>query len=429
VDFRNVPKKGSSTDLLRFTNSARGVDRPSIVGSLLFVLLFSGPPRFRERDITASLQANIDAVVIFHVLVWVVAGVWIFYQMRFYFQENMKPAGFYLPQKLGLALVAALGLSTFVSVAPSLTAFMVYQIFISMMFTMIFVQRYGVENCIRKLFQASAVLCAAIPATLIVKPDLVVVTTETGALRLRGDYIGDSGGVALLCLLLLLSGVPKVSKITYGFLLILSCGLLVASLSRTAYVVLCLIALLVVFKRPDSKPFRRFAFVSGLALAVALGSSFISVFDRYRNPESIGTLSDRVGLWIFLTNVTLQKSPALGLGYYAASRVYAPQYNPDLGTAHSMFVETFLGGGLVAITILLALCIVMLAYAIRIFLSQDTSLSFAVTILFLLTLAAGFVGATFDSGSMAIAFWSLAACLPILYSRRQASGERAAACG
>lgn len=398
--------------------------QPSIVAGILFILLFSGPPRFRERDSSASLRGDIDAVVILHVLVGVAAGLWVFYQMRFYFQENLKPAGFRLPQKLGLGLVAALGLSTFVSVAPPLTAFMVYKMFISLMFTMVFVERYGVDACLKKLFQASAVLSVAVPAALLVNPDLVVITTETGALRLRGDYLAGTEGVALLCLVLLLAGVQKISKITYGLLLGLCCVLLVASLSRSAYVVLFLIFLLVLLKRPRSKPFRRFAYVSGFAIILALTLDLASSFSQYRNPQSIWNLSDRLGLWTFLATATLQKSPFLGLGYYAASRVYGLEYNPGLGTAHSMFLETFVGGGLIAITIFVVLCILMSADAIRIFFGGNTNLSFVVGILFLLTLISGFMGATVDSGPTAITFWSLAASLPVL--RRNLGSDRAA---
>ncbi len=199
--------------------------RPSVVASLLFFLQFSGPPRFRERDTAASLRGDIDAVVILHVLVSIATVLWAFYQMRFYFQERSKPIGFWLlPQKLGLALVAALALSTFVSVAPTLTAFMVWKIFGSLIFTMAFVERYGVDACLKKLFQASAILCIATPMLLLTYPGLVLVTTETGALRLRGDFFVGTETVAVLCLVLLFSGVQKLSRLSYGLLTVLCCG-------------------------------------------------------------------------------------------------------------------------------------------------------------------------------------------------------------
>jgi len=392
---------------------------PSTVASILFFLLFSGPPRFRQRDPTASLRGDIDAVVILHVLVWVVAGLWIFFQMRFYFQANAKPLRLGLPQKLGLGMVAALGLSTFVSVSPLLTAFMVYQMLISLMFTTVFVELYGVEACLRKLFQANAALCVATSVVAIVLPNLVFVTTETGALRLRGDYIAGTEGIALFCLLLLLGGGQKVSKIVYGFLLSLSCVLLVASLSRTAYLALFFVFLLVLFKRPRSKPFRRFACTFGGAAALGLAFGLTPALSEYRDPGSVSNLSDRLGLWTYLSHVTLQKSPFLGLGYYSASRVYGPQYNAAMGTAHSMFFETFSGGGFPATSLLVILCVVMTVYAMRVF-RQNTELSFTVPILFLVTVMLGFIGATLDAGCVAITFWFLAASMPVLQNRGSA---------
>jgi hypothetical protein len=386
------------------------------VGGALFLLLFSGPPRFRERDALASLRGDIDAVVILHVLVWVVAGLWVFYQMRFNFQEKHESMGLRLPQKLGIGLVAVLGLSIFVSDAPALTGFMVYQMFISLMFTTIFVERYGVESFLRQLFQASAILCVAIAVACFAFPDLVIVTTETGALRLRGDYIASTEVVALFTLVLLIAKVPKMSKPLYLLFFILSCTLIVVSLSRTVYLILFAMALLALLKQGSPKSFRRFAYVFGIALALLVGFGMVSNLKQYRDPESILTLSDRLGLWAYLSNVTLEKSPWLGLGYYAASRVYAPQYNSELGTAHSMFVETFLGGGLVALTILFILCIAMSAYAIRAF-RQGAPCSFELAVLFLATLMYGFIGASIESGALGITFWSLAAILPTMQNR------------
>jgi hypothetical protein len=387
--------------------------RPSLLACILFFLLFSGPPRFRERDPAASLRGDIDAVVILHLVVWMAAGLWVFYQMRFYFQENSIPLGLRLPQKLGLGMVTALGLSTFVSASPSLTAFKVYQMLVSLAFAMVFVERYGVQACLRKLFQASALLSVAILMAAVISPDLVFVTTETGALRLRGDYIADTVTVSLFCLVLLLARAQVVSKVTYGFLLCICCTLLTVSLSRTAYLALFVISILVLLKRPNSKPFRRFALICGTTVAIFFVLNLTSSLDQYRDPRTVSTLSDRVGLWTYLSDMTLQKSPLFGLGYYSASRIYGPQYNADLGTAHSMFFETFAGGGFPAIAILVILCLVVSAYAMNLF-RHDTNLGFTATILFMVTMMLGFIGADIDSGPVAITFWSLAASFPLL---------------
>lgn len=398
------------------TNSGSDKGRVSVVAYALFLLLFSGPPRFRERDPTASLRGDIDAVALLHVLVWLIAGLWVFYQMRFYFQRNFKPLGFRLPQYLGLGLVAVLGMSAFVSVSAPLTALMVYQMFISMMFSTIFVERYGVKSLLRMVFQASSILCITVAVAFFAFPNLVIVTTETGASRLRGDYIASAEFVGLLTLMLLIAGVQRVSKSVYLFLLGLSCILIVASLSRTVYVILFVIALLALLKQGSPEHFRRFAYLFGIALVLLVAFGLISNMNQYRDPESIATLSDRLGLWTYLFNVTVEKSPLLGLGYYAASRVYGPQFNPELGTAHSMFVEAIVGGGLFALMALLVLCIAMSGYAIRAF-RQGAQLSFELTVLFLATMMFGFVAGSLDSGPTAIIFWSLAAILPMMQNR------------
>jgi len=395
--------------------------RPSLATSLLLLLLFSGPPRFRERDVTASLKGQIDGVVIFHIVVWAIAGLWIFYQLRFGAQPGRKFVKLNSPQILGLALAAALSVSIFVSVSPALTAFKVYQILISLLFMTVFVRRYGIQETLKQLFLSSAVLCVALPAALLINPGMVLVTTETGAPRLRGDYIAGTEDVAILCLIFLLAEIQHLPRVAYGCLLILCCSLLIVSVSRSAYVYLLVVFLLVLFKPPPSKAFRRFAWIFAITAAFVLCTNLSRLFEQFRDPHTVSTLSDRTGLWAYLAAVTLDKSPFVGLGYYSASRVYALEYNPGLGTAHSMFVETLLGGGIIAATILLFLCVMMLADAVRVFRLGNTNVTFLVGVLCLLTLFSGVLGATLDSGPTAITFWSLAAILPILKSSVNAS--------
>src|SRR5438477_8053641 len=56
--------------------------RPGWAVTLLFVLLFSGPPSFRIRDPEASLVGEIDYVVILRLLVTMAAAIWVLYQWR-----------------------------------------------------------------------------------------------------------------------------------------------------------------------------------------------------------------------------------------------------------------------------------------------------------------------------------------------------------
>jgi O-antigen ligase len=138
---------------------------------------------------------------------------------------------------------------------------------------------------------------------------------------------------------------------------------------------------------------------------------------RYRDPGSIANLDDRVGLWRHLANVTFAQSPWFGLGYYSASRIYGPEYNPGLGTAHSMFVEVLLGGGVPSLVLLGALCAVLFASAARLLWKRNDGFSFATASLFIACVLFGFMGEEIDSGPVAIGFWYSAAVLPWLCKR------------
>ena len=84
-----------------------------------------------------------------------------------------------------------------------------------------------------------------------------------------------------------------------------------------------------------------------------------------RERESIETMSDRIPLWQHLTSVVMREAPITGLGYYAASRVVATKYNPNLGTAHSVFFEVLLGGGILGAALYLVLCASLVWFAVR----------------------------------------------------------------
>jgi len=145
---------------------------------------------------------------------------------------------------------------------------------------------------------------------------------------------------------------------------------------------------------------------------------------EYRNPETVSSLDDRIGLWRYLSNITLTQSPWWGLGYYSSSRIYGPQYNPGLGTAHSMFFEILLGGGVVSFALFAALCILLSVRAVYLLLKNRDRFSFAVATLFFACLILGSMGDEIDSGPVAMCFWYSAAVLPWMSDDR--SSKRAA---
>ncbi len=203
--------------------------RPGLASVALFMLLFSGPPMFRIRDPEASLEGAVDYVVILRLLVLMAGGFWVLYQWRKRFREGRGklPFKLRLPQTLGLVVVACLFLSVLVSTAPALSTFKVCEMLVSLSFTAAFVEIYGIEECLNKIYLASTILCLAIAVCAFVAPDLVLFPSETGASRLRGELIAPTEIVAVFALILLLAKPKKPSNIWFLFSLAFF-GILVA---------------------------------------------------------------------------------------------------------------------------------------------------------------------------------------------------------
>jgi O-antigen ligase len=146
-----------------------------------------------------------------------------------------------------------------------------------------------------------------------------------------------------------------------------------------------------------------------------------------KDPESIRTMSDRIPLWQYLTSIVMREAPLTGLGYFAASRVYAPQYNAGLGNAHSVFFEVLLGGGILGAALYLVLCGSLVWFAVRLLaLASGRPSAVAAAGLLFVALLSGItqVEGT-HAGPLGFAFWSTTALLPGLL--REASRARTAA--
>jgi O-antigen ligase len=395
--------------------------RPPLLTVLLFSLLFSGPPSFRLRDPGDSLESIIDPSVVFQVSVWVVAGIWSLYQLRKEFRAGF-PMALGLPDKLGLLMILFLGLSTFVSEAPLLTAFKVGQILVSLLFTWIFVYRYGIAKCIDYVFLGSVILCIAIAISVFVAPDLVIFLDKgEDIMRLHGDAIAPLPTVVTYSMILLFIKSRQISRLIFWPLLTFLFTMLAFSLTRQAWF-LVLAFLLLYFARRSKG-----AFVPKLGFSFLVIFPFVFFFyilpalQEYRATDSIWSLTGRIDLWFYLVQVTLTRSAWTGLGYYSASRILGIDFNPGLGTAHSIFVEVLLGGGLLSLIPCLALCIWLTRRAFQ-FLSKDrTDLEFACGTLFIVTMIIGLLGGDFACGEVGITFWSLAAAIPAMQLRHSLS--------
>jgi O-Antigen ligase len=355
-------------------------------------------------------------VVILHVVVWALAGLWVAYQVWKHLRANRPIPNFSLPQKLGLAMVLFLAIGAVAARAPALSAFKIYQMLVTLLFVHFFVRRFGRQSSLRKIFWSSALLCVAVALGAFLFPDLVWFSSDFNPdpSRLRGELIATTGVVSAFAIILLLTGVRKISRVVPALLLSLFLGLLALSLMRTAYVIVLVFLALALLKRPNVKPLRLFAYLACAFVFTLYAYNRLPRLSQYRDPESILSLDDRVGLWRYLVHVTFTQSPWLGLGYYSASRIYGPEYNPGLGTAHSMFVEVLLGGGVPSLVLLVTLCAVMSVSAARLLYTRRDGFSFAITSLFIACVLFGFMGEEIDSGPVAICFWYSAAVLPWL---------------
>jgi len=383
-------------------------------GQLLFLLLFSGPPKFRIRDPESSLYGEVDWVVILHLLVWGAAGLWLLWHIVRWIRTKRGFSALTTSAKLAILLGCCLLLSAQLSGYQSLVLFKSYQFLVCVVFTAVFTNEYGIERTLRLIFWGSFSLCALISLAAIWMPDMVWVQSELETGRLRGDLLAQTGVVATLALISLFLVSRNNSKwiewVAIGFLL----SLLGLSLMRTSYVVLILVSFVTLWMNPRFKHRRLATLLGAVCIALLSAGTLLRQLSEYRTSEGIWTLSDRLGLWAYLTGVTLTKSPWFGLGYYSASRIYAPDYNEGLGTAHSMFIELLVGGGLVSLLLFFLVCALMTYQTIRLARKRPRLMDITAVSLFVACFAFGFVGSDIDSGPVGVTFWSLSSILVAL---------------
>jgi O-antigen ligase len=414
--------------------STRVADAPNWFDSLLFVVLMSGPPKFRGRDPTASLTGTIDVVVLMHLAVWTCGGLWVL--ARLYptvLRRGIVPA-INPAQALGALFIAALTLSAWESPGLLLTAFTLGQFAVMLSFVWVFTHRFGTSACLRHLFLGVSVLAVAIVASLVFSPELVAGARaiDTGIVlgqtRIVGNNLTDVGSVAVIGLVFCLSSVPPLRAPVFWSALSLFGGLLVASRTRSAD--LAVLAFLVIgLTQGRGLRVRQlivplFVFAFGVFVMDAMTSTTAFLV---KDPESVRTMSDRIPLWQYLTDIVMRESPLTGLGYFAATRVYAPQYNPGLGNAHSVFFEVLVGGGILGAALYLVLCGALLWLAVRLLaVAGGRPSAVASAGLLAVALLSGITQIeAIHAGPLGFAFWSTTALIPGLL--REASRARTAA--
>ena len=156
-------------------------------GQLLFLLLFSGPPKFRVRDPESSLYGEVDWVVILHILVWGAAGLWVLWHIVSWIRARRRVKALTTSAKLATLLAFCLLFSASASGYQSLVLFKSYQFMVCVVFAAVFTYEYGIERTVGLIFWGSFSLCVLISLAAIWAPDMVWVQSELEAGRLRGD--------------------------------------------------------------------------------------------------------------------------------------------------------------------------------------------------------------------------------------------------
>jgi O-antigen ligase len=398
--------------------SAFAIVRPSFGAKILFFLLFSGPPKLRLRDPTASLDSTIDWVIVLQIMVWLVAGCWVLLNSSILSSStSYEHSRFTKLEMISVILFFFLFLSIFFSEAPAFSAFKVYQLIITFAIVTLFAKRYGVPELLNNLFIGCGILAVADIVAAFVMPNLVFVLSELGTIRFRGDLIAQTGTVSVIGLFLLLTSKSDLPKGQFAFWALIFGIVLVFSLTRTSYLAVFVVVLLAAFRRPPIAVLRRAVTLVLMILPLLFGV-LLDALNAQRQAEDIWTLSDRLGLWTYLIDVTLQRGPWLGLGYFAASRLYAPEYNPALGTAHSAFMEVYAGGGFISLAVFLAIWIVMAIQITRLYLARPARIGFAVVALFCAAFFLNAIGGELQAEPAGFCFWCVVAALPLLPTER-----------
>src|SRR5271168_4774463 len=357
----------SSPDIL---TDASHSSRPSLTYRVLFFLLLSGPPKFRLRDPSESLAYTLDWAIMLQVIVWGIAGCWLFldtsHETRAETANQSRRSSL---QTLSLVLIGLLGVSVFFSESPGFSAFKVYQLGVTVAFIMRFTDRFGITETLNNLFLGCGILTLADIAAAFLMPGLVFVESEFGSTRFRGDLIAQTGTVSVIGLILLLTIKSDLPRKKFIFWAVIFGGVLAFSLTRTSYLILLVVLLLALVRRPAIPVLRKIATLTLLVLPF-VADSLITALNAQRKVEDLLTISGRIGLWSYLIDTTVDKGPWLGLGYFVASRIYAPQFNPELGTAHSAFLEIYVGGGLLSLVIFLSIWAVLGWRILKLYLSR-----------------------------------------------------------
>lgn len=325
-------------------SSAR--EKVSAYAAMLFVVLMSGPPKLIARDPLASVRGEVGIGVGVNALVWFLAALWIFNEFNYYALKERRVPQLMPLERLALVFVVSLLPSLYFSVAPLLSLYRILQLGVGFMFAAAWLRRFGPARTLRHMFNAAAVLGIILFAFAIVLPGEVIF-----AGRLLGGALAPGPTLGVLLLILTLGVDHSTSSNLKRSMLVLAGVLIVASRTRSILIAALLVVLVAALRSSNRSSARRVVlFLVGLVpglMLVGLGDGLFAFLARDAN--SLRTLSERIPLWTTILREVWVQSPLFGTGHMM-SRLLTLSVNPGIGSAHSLYVEVFVGAGLVGLT-------------------------------------------------------------------------------
>jgi O-antigen ligase len=372
------------------------LQRPGIIWCVLFVLIFSGPPKFRVREGGAGVTEGLDLALIVQIGVFVAVG--------FYLLLEGRKIQLGVPQKLAVALLFTFFVSAFHSEYPAYTVFRSYQATVLFWFSASFVERFGVREHARWILWAGIVTCLLVLLCIPLNPDAVLEYSETGFPRLRGIGVASTGELASLLFVVAMAYRHPLRWLS----VLLSATLAFFSLSRAAWLSVALVMGMIALWRPKVWSLRlsKIAIV-GTALFALLANASGFVENFREPPESMVDLTGRPVIWAFVADAVWTGSRWIGYGHSAASRVLTWDLDPGLGSAHSIFMDAFAGSGLIGLGIIVVLTLSVIGGCWRASRVSKMPDVFAVCALATVIIALGLIGGDVDTGPFAFIFWAL----------------------
>lgn len=417
-------RQGTSLQVNRFPSSNPALARPiaafghmrkaagkvPVFWNLLFLLLLAGPPKFRIRDSMDSLNGILDTSLLILIGVYVAAGVLLIFSAK-----HLKAAVRYGPQKIAILFIASIGLSALVSRAPFLTMFKTYQMAVLFLFTAVFIERFGVERTISRMLWGTVILSGLVILGIYIIPEGVLFYSETGFPRLRGTAVADVGTMAPILVALVTCSRVKFRRLLLPGSLVLA----FFSLARVAWVAIFVLFLIAFLRRANIWSRKWITVFCFLGILTPIISEVPSLIRNYRDPDlSVYTdLSGRPLIWQYTTRAVWDRDPLRGLGYGVASRVLTGNLDPRLGNAHSIYVDVFLGAGLIGLISFVTLMLALAGYCWYILKHTRAEVPFTVVSLFLVVFVMIPVAGDLDGPPLAFTLWSLFTLAPHIRSQ------------